>query len=152
LIFVTTYYICKLLEFNAYLCKTFLLAEYVLYSRVTSRNRQRYSADKVERWWSRFHVHALLQPAAKKRGPVSLIPVERKNGLLLRSLWQGDSKENENSSHNLKTFACMHTCTCSAGHINLRTWRRMHLCIGRKFMGLAPADTARLSHLINTKK
>jgi hypothetical protein len=41
-------------------------------------------------------------------------------------------------------------------HRILRTRRRMHLCmqdnqIGRKFKGLAPADKARLPHLINTK-
>jgi hypothetical protein len=41
-------------------------------------------------------------------------------------------------------------------HRNLRTRRRMHLCmqdnqIGLKFMGFAPADMARLPHLINTK-
>jgi hypothetical protein len=39
-------------------------------------------------------------------------------------------------------------------HRNLRTKRRMHLCIqddqiGRKFMGLAPADMASLPHLRN---
>jgi hypothetical protein len=42
-------------------------------------------------------------------------------------------------------------------HGNLRTRRREHLCmqgdlIGQTFMGLALADMARLSHLINTKK
>jgi hypothetical protein len=41
-------------------------------------------------------------------------------------------------------------------HRNLKTRRKIHWCIqddqiGRKFMGLAPADMARLPHLINTK-
>jgi hypothetical protein len=40
-------------------------------------------------------------------------------------------------------------------HRNPRTRRRMYLCmldnqIGQKFMGFAPADMARLPHLINT--
>jgi hypothetical protein len=41
-------------------------------------------------------------------------------------------------------------------HRNLGTRKRMYLCmhgnqISQKFMGLAPADMARLPHLINTK-
>jgi hypothetical protein len=42
-------------------------------------------------------------------------------------------------------------------HRNRRTIRRMHLCmqddrINQKFIGFAPADLARLPHLINAKK
>jgi hypothetical protein len=52
-------------------------------------------------------------------------------------------------------YFLVHLSRARVTHRNLRTSRRMHLCmqddqIGRKFMWLAPADMARLPHLINT--
>jgi hypothetical protein len=96
-----------------------------------------------------------------KKIPISSIARPSKIYPILDLWFENMPSGNPVPEHSTFVLCCFVSTICDnkAGHShrNLRTRRRMHLCmqdnqIGQKFMWLAPADMARLPHLIDTEK